>query len=111
MSYQSVAAELFTACRSGGLTLHAAIPARTQFDRYLLPSATVENCTATDVTQFVDRALQSDTWPILQFHGIGGNHGQNCQVTVFEQIVSWLAAQNVTVETVSATAIQLWKET
>ena len=110
-SYQRVAAKLFTACRGGGLNLHDHIPASKEFDRYLLPSANVDNCSADEVTQFVERGLQSDTWPILQFHGIGGDHGQNCELTVFEQVVSWLAAQDVTVESVSAVAEQLWKKT
>lgn len=110
-SYQPIAAELFTACRGGGLSLQEQVPQLKQFDRYQLPSASLEDCSAEDVQRFVERGLAAGTWPILQIHGVGGDHGQNCTPQVFEEFLAWLSRSGVSVRTVTDHATAVWSDT
>lgn len=103
-SYRPLAAQIFTACRGGGLTLDSNVPCIRDMDRFMLPSVSIEQHSAEQVTQFLERALKADAWPILQFHGVGGDHGQNCEPAVFDEIIHWLAENHVTVETVTSVA-------
>ncbi|MEQ9409412.1 MAG: polysaccharide deacetylase family protein [Fuerstiella sp.] len=104
VDYRPLAAELFTACRSGGLTLADPVPPVREYDRFLLPSASVEKCCCDDIKHFVERGLENGSWPILQFHGVGGSHGQNCEPNIFRELIEWMAASDLTVETVTAAA-------
>lgn len=101
IDYRSLACELFTACRGGGLTLESEIPPTDQLDRSMLPSVSVEGQPLERIKTFIKKGLADGRWPILQFHGVGGSHGQNCDPVVFAELICWLAAENIMVETIS----------
>jgi hypothetical protein len=67
----------------------------------MLPSATVDGGTVDDIKRFIGRGLKTESWPILQFHGVGGDHGQNFDPTAFREIVQWLNTQRIAVQTIS----------
>jgi Polysaccharide deacetylase len=101
-SYESVMPEFFVAARGGGLHLPGESPAIESFNRYSLPSAAVEGHSFEEMRGFVTRSLARKSWPILQFHGVGGGHHMNCDRTEFKRLVVWLAEHHhdrvVTVE-------------
>jgi hypothetical protein len=78
-------------------------PPLTAMDRAWLPSAAVEGSTLAELIGFVERAMGAQTWAILQFHGIGGGHRMDCNLSVFRDFIAWLAEhhaeQTVTVLT------------
>lgn len=107
-SYKRVTQDLFTACRGGGLTLSSQVPATSDIDRFMLPSAVVDNGSKDDIRRFIEQGLQSDSWPILQFHGVGGSHGQNCEPREFRELVQWLSTKNIAVQTISNFVANHW---
>ena len=106
-SYRSAAENLFTACRGGGLTLCDEIPATDRMDRFMLPSVSIENDPLENIQHFVNRGWSGSKWPILQFHGVGGDHGQNCAPKVFEKFVHWLASEGACVMTITNAASEV----
>lgn len=92
--YGSLLPELFVAARTGKLLLDSEIPALNQMDRFALPSAAIEEHRFDEIRAFVQRGIRDGTWAILQFHGIGGGHRMDCDVSVFTDIVRWLAEQH-----------------
>ncbi len=90
-SYVPLVRDLFVAARGGGLVLESCVPPLDAFDEACLPSAAVEGWTFSELTGFVERALNAGTWAILQFHGIGGGHRMDCDLRVFRDFVAWLA--------------------
>lgn len=90
VDYKPVVAELFPAARGGGLTLSGNVPAIESMDRWCLPSAAVESHSFADMSGFIKRAMADKTWAILQFHGVGGGHGMNCDASTFRDLVRWL---------------------
>ena len=106
-SYRSAAENLFTACRGGGLTLCDEIPATDRMDRFMLPSVSIENDPLENIQHFVNRGWSGSKWPILQFHGVGGDHGQNCDPKVFEKFVHWLASEGACVMTITNAASEV----
>ena len=93
-SYVDQVADLFVAARISGLHLHQAALADSSADRYLLPSAVVEQHTFSEMQGFIERSLAAGGWPILQFHGVGGGHHMNCDLGEFEALVAWLAGHH-----------------
>lgn len=90
-SYQPVVQELFLAARGGGLTLADTVPPLSQFDRYQLFSAAVDEHSLADLQAFTERGLRGQTWVILQFHGVGGGHRMDCSLSVFRDYTHWIA--------------------
>ncbi len=108
-SYTPLVADLFLAARGGGLEKHSTAPAATRFDRFLLPSVAVEGWSLAELIAFTERGLAAGTWVILQFHGIGGGHRMNCDVTIFRDFAGWLRGEHSDrVATVRDIATNLW---
>lgn len=109
-SYISVIRELFLAGRGGGLTLTSVVPALNALDPAYLPSVAVDAWKLADLTGFVERGLAADSWPILQFHGVGGGHRLDCEIHVFRDFIVWLSDRHAPrVVTVVEGAAKLWK--
>ena len=89
-SYESIVGELFAAGRGGGIVRGQSVPPVSSWRRTQLPSVAVENWTLADLQQHVSAAMESDTWAILQFHGVGGGHHMDCPLQVFRDFVAWL---------------------
>ena len=90
-SYQPIAAELFVAARGGGLQLSDAAPAISDFRRERLLSAAVQGESFQDIRAFVERSLANSGWAILQLHGVGGGHWMDCDLSVFRDVIHWIA--------------------
>lgn len=93
-TYEPVVGELFAAGRGGGLIHGQPIPALSTWRRTHLPSVAVENWTFQDLKNHVTTAVDSDTWLILQFHGVGGGHRMDCELNVFQDFVAWLKSEH-----------------
>lgn len=90
-SYQSLMSKHFVAARGGGFFLSDRSPQISAMDQNRLPSVAVEGHTFEEMRDFVTRSLERETWAILQFHGVGGGHHMNCDLSEFHQFVTWLA--------------------
>jgi hypothetical protein len=90
-TYEPLTPKLFRAARGGGLYLADQSPELSRMNRYCLPSAAVEDHSFEQMRDFVTRSLKRPTWSILQFHGVGGGHHMNCDLTEFQKFVDWLA--------------------
>lgn len=109
VNYHSIMPEFFIAARGGGIHLHETPPPIDRLDRYSLISAAVEHHSFAEMQQYVERGLEAGSWPILQFHGIGGGHHMDCKVAVFRDFVHWLSERHFDrVVTVKDGANKLW---
>lgn len=90
-SYASLVRELFVAGRGGGLTRESIIPPLAAWDRAGLFSVAVNEWTIDDLVAYTERGCAAGTWVILQFHGVGGGHRMDCQLTVFREFLAWIA--------------------
>jgi peptidoglycan/xylan/chitin deacetylase (PgdA/CDA1 family) len=108
-SYVPLVKDLFLAARAGGLDSHSSVPPLRAVDRYLLPSVAVNGWSSDTLTGFTQRGLAVGAWTILQFHGVGGGHHQDCELASFRQYVAWLS-QNCrdSIFTVREMARTLW---
>ena len=110
-SYVPLVQSLFLAGRGGGLTKESPVPAITAIDRYKLPSVAVDGWSLRNLVEFTERGLASQSWVILQFHGVGGGHRLNCDLNVFRDFVVWLHDNcRNRVATVRHVAACLWDE-
>lgn len=91
MNYEPVVRKYFVAARGGGLTAESPVPSLDTVDRFCLPSVAVDQWPLEDLQRFAERGLAGNTWGILQFHGIGGGHGMDCDLQVFRRFARWLA--------------------
>ncbi len=108
-SYEPLAGDLFAAARGGGLVRGQCVPPTASWRRTQLPSVAVDNWSLADLQSHVASAVESGTWAILQFHGIGGGHRLNCPLAVFQEFVAWLHAECAgQVITVLEGARRLW---
>jgi sialate O-acetylesterase len=89
--YQSLMSKYFIASRGGGLYLSESSPSISSIDRNCLPSAAVEGHSFEAMRDFVTRSTERESWAILQFHGIGGGHHMDCDLSQFQKFVTWLA--------------------
>lgn len=92
-SYEPVAGDLFVAARGGGLVRGQHVPPIASWRRSQLPSVAVDNWSLTELQSHVTASVTSETWAILQFHGVGGGHRLNCPLTIFQELVAWLQAE------------------
>jgi hypothetical protein len=93
-SYEPIIGQLFKAGRGGGLTLNDDVPPTSKWNRTLLPSAAVDDCSIEALQDFVNRAVRAESWAILQFHGVQGGHRLNCPLSTFCDFVAWLKAEH-----------------
>jgi hypothetical protein len=93
-SYEPVVRELFPAARAGGLTFESQIPRVEDWNRWSLPSVAVEGWSLSQLQTYTEAGLSRETWVILQFHGIGGGHRMDCDVTVFRDFLAWLRLEH-----------------
>jgi sialate O-acetylesterase len=92
VEYTGLISARFVAARAGGVpNCESRLPPLDQYDRHRLPSLSVTNQTFDELRTFCERAVDAETWAILQFHGVGGGHGQDCDLAVFTKLVNWLA--------------------
>ncbi len=92
-SYEPIIGELFAAGRGGGLSFGQQVPPTSTWRRSRMPSVAVENWSLHDLQQHVNRAITSNTWAILQFHGVGGGHQMDCPLSIFMEFVTWLKSE------------------
>ena len=108
-SYEPIIGELFVAGRGGGLSSGQQVPPTSSWQRSQIPSVAVENWSLLDLQRHVTSAATSNTWAILQFHGVGGGHHMDCPLPVFLEFVSWLKTEYPqSVITVLEGARRLW---
>lgn len=111
VSYVPLVRELFVAGRGSGLCKHSVVPSVNSFDRFNLPSVSVDRWSWRELVDFTERGLADRTWVILQFHGVGGGHHLNCDFPVFRDYVSWLSdSYPERISTIRDVAIRLWSK-
>lgn len=108
-SYVKVLEDLVPAARGGGLVIDDAAPPLKTIDRYSIPSAAVDGHSFGEMRDFVERGLAAESWPVLQFHGVGGGHRLDCRYEDFAALIDWLAERHRdSVVTVLQGARMLW---
>jgi hypothetical protein len=90
-SYVPITKDLFLAARGGGIYLSGQSPELKLLDRRCLPSAAVAGHTFSQMRDFVVRSFEKNSWPILQFHGVGGGHSMDCDLKEFQKLIDWLS--------------------
>lgn len=85
-SYVPVVAERFRAARAGGERPND--PAVT--DLHCLMSLAAEDLSANALIQYVETAVDSGSWAIFTFHGVGGDH-LSVEADAFSALVQYLA--------------------
>ena len=111
VDYSPLTLESCYAARAGGITLKSQFPPLDKISRSTLPSAAVESDDLATLQDFVRRGVEANSWPILQFHGIGGGHRMDCDKEVFRSLVEWLAENyRDQVVTVLYGAKRLWRQ-
>lgn len=110
-SYKPLMKDFFAAARGGGLELTETPPALSKFDRWSLPSAAISGESWNVMRDFVTRSIESNTWGILQFHGIAGGHHMDCRIDDFREFCRWLSENHADrVRTIISSAKQIWPE-
>jgi len=108
-SYEPVAGDLFAAARGGGLVRGQHVPSTSTWRRTQLLSVAVDDWSLRDLQDHVVASVESGTWAILQFHGVGGGHRLNCDLAIFREFVAWLQTEfSGQVITVLEGAQRLW---
>ncbi len=109
-SYVPVVKELFLAARRAGLRQESPVPALSSFNQFLLPSVCVRNWSALEMIRFAEKALTARRWVIFQFHGIGGGHPIDCDLSAFRTFIAWLGTKHARrVGTIRHFAERVWQ--
>lgn len=108
--YTPLARERFLAARVTGLHAKSAIPDISTVDRFRIPSASVKyGWTTLKLLDYVERGLSDDCWVVMTFHGVGGGHELDCDLSVFEALLGYLARECPTkVKTIRDGATEIW---
>ena len=108
-SYVPVVREQLFAARGGGLEKESQVPPLDSIDRFMLPSVAVEGWSLRELISFTEKGIANRGWVIFQFHGIGGGHRLDCDLSVFRDFVAWLHGNiNCQVATVRQVSNKLW---
>lgn len=97
-SYESLAADLFPAARTGGERFSAGAdfpPPRTA-----VPGIALDGKGGTELARVLDAFMRHERgWLVFLAHGIGGGHRLSCDESVFEELLDSLRARGVEVRT------------
>ena len=89
-SYRPLVERLFPAARGIGTQLGDA----RRVDLSFVPSlSVVESLTLSELTGYVDRAIEAGGWAVFQFHGVGGGHRLNGSRENHQALCEYIASR------------------